>query len=40
MCGQGLSPGSECTRPQITRLSEKLHRYNMPAETLTQSSNL
>ena len=40
MCGQGPSPGSACTRPQITRLSEKLHRYNVHGKTLTWSSNL
>ena len=40
MCGQGLSPGSECTRPQITRLSEKVHRYNVRAKTSAWSSNL
>ena len=40
MCGQGLSPGSKCTRPQITRLSEKLHRYTVHTKILMQSSNL
>ena len=33
MCGQGLSPGSKCTRPQIIHLSEKLHRYNVHTKT-------
>ena len=40
MCAQGLYPGFECTRPQITRLSEKLHRYNVHTKILMQSSNL
>ena len=37
---QGLYPGFECIRPQITRLSEKLHRYNVHTKILMQSSNL